>query len=224
VHAGGTLLVELGPAFAFGGIAALLSDGGESATHLLTAGHLFPAGAVGAPVLSARSPGEPPRPIGTLGVNLLDGPAPSLGFALDLALVTLNADGQELASEVDPRAPLPSLIAASATLDTRKGQPYRPTLNDYGSSTSCSLGPSVFHIVAAPFRPTPYEVNDVIVGEHVVTAEGDSGTILLDADDHRVALGSCIGIDGRFSTFEPIERGLSILSDDHKIDLQLWSP
>jgi hypothetical protein len=224
VHAGGTIMVRIDAAVVFGAIGTVLSADGESPSHLLTAGHLFPVGALGIPVICAKGPNRRPRAIGKVVLNLLDRKPESLGFALDLALVELNADGRALASDVDGRPPAPSILAGPATIDGRSVQPYRATINDYGTPDRCSLGHSVLHVSARPFRLAPYEVTNVIVTEHVVTMDGDSGTVLLDTEDHDVALGACIGNDGRSSQFEPLFRAIAALSDDFQTDLQLFSP
>jgi hypothetical protein len=220
LHPGAPLLVRDGGA-RWGGVACVLGAG--EGRFLLTAGHLFRPGAVGAPVACARSPSRPPRPVGELFANLLDQPAAEGDDdPLDAALVALSPEGVAVLEATDnPRAPrLTNLIDAEAAAEGEV-QCFRPTSNDYSAPLGCALGRQVVYL-AAEARPAPVTLSSALRTDFVVTAEGDSGTILCTPGEERLAAGACVGTDGAGSLFTPLDRCVDRFNELYGLDLRLW--
>ncbi|HEU4404340.1 MAG TPA: hypothetical protein VFS43_03520 [Polyangiaceae bacterium] len=220
LHPGAPLLVRDGGA-RWGGVACVLRSG--DGRYLLTAGHLFRPGSAGAEVACARSPSRPLRAIGALFSNLLDLPAAEGDDdPLDAALVALSPEGVSVLEATDgARAPrLANLVDAEAAAEAEV-QCYRPTSNDYSPPLGCTFGRQVAYL-AAEARPAPVAVSRALRTDFVVTAEGDSGTVLCTPGDERLAAGACVGTDGVGSLFAPLDRCVDRFNELHGLELRLW--
>ena len=192
----------------FGGVAAVLGNGPQEPTHLLTSGHLFSAGG-GRVAVTGGVPGSAqPQQIGTLELNLLDGPQPDGTAAIDAALVQLTPAGASaaVASTEGPRlredAPDDELFSIEVLA-------FLPTTHDRSNATTTQDGPTdVF--MTSPARGT-YAVRGVVATRSLVTNPGDSGTIFIDETNSGIALGICVGQLGTTSIFEPFDRALRFL-------------
>jgi hypothetical protein len=220
LHPGAPLLVRDGGA-RWGGVACVLRSGAD--LYVLTAGHLFRPGSAGAAAAYVASPGGGQRMVGRLFGNLLDRPAGGDDDdPLDAALVALSPAGiSVLEATAHPRAPrLTNLVDAQAASEGEV-QCYRPTSNDYSSPIACSFGRRVVYLAAAA-RPAPVTISSALRTDFVVTAEGDSGTILCTAGEARLAAGACAGSDGVGSLFTPIDRCVERFNTEYSLDLRLW--
>lgn len=192
-----------------GAVGLILGMNG-SPTHLVVAGHLFADDELDQEVRCGRRTG-PSRVIGRVVCNLLDARPTGLAHAIDAALVELNELGVELAisTEAD-KAPVVASIASKPTVAARAAQAFRPTAHDYSERSPTQLLLQCTVISSA--RPNGYTVQDVLCTEHEITRAGDSGTILVLADEQDVGVGTCIGINGRGTLIEPLDRALSVFA------------
>lgn len=185
----------------YGGVACVLGQGSQ-ATHLLTAGHLFSPGKVGAQVIAAQSNGAPKQIIGKLVVNLLD------TQGVDAAAVELTSAGQGLlaASSGGPR--LADVVGEDAVYD-RPGVAFRPTTHDYSIRTQTLPAPTDAFLSAGPRGN--YWVRDAVATPGAILGEGDSGSVLCTGSSNEFALGICVGDYHAQSVFEPVGRALRLL-------------
>jgi hypothetical protein len=199
LHAGAAIVVESAPPEA-GSLGCLLAIDDEP-SHFVTAGHLFAEGSGDVEVSAARA-GHTRRVIGRLERNLLDDPE---GEPRDVALVRLDRRGRELARRSHGPA-LPTglrSIAAGASVDAflwswRRG--------DFSGSFRCaSAGRGG---VVESDRRAPFVVADVLSSDRVVSAPGDSGTLVLSRDEPGRGLGLCIGQHGSETFFESLRHAL----------------
>lgn len=201
----------------FGGVACLLGQGGR-ATHLLTAGHLFPTRQSGVEVLAGRR-GEPPSVIGRLQVNLLDAPFGGVDHPLDVALVALTPRGMQMAEQSKDGVRLNDFIASDA-LAGADVNAFLPTAHDCSRATELLEGP-----LDAQMRSGArgvYFVQQVVGTRAVITNPGDSGTILFNGPLNAAsAVGICVGQFGAMSIFEPFERALTALQEGTALPLGL---
>jgi len=201
----------------FGGVACLLGDRGR-ATHLLTAGHLFPTRQADVEVLAARR-GEPPSVIGKLQFNLLESPFATMDHPLDVALVALTPRGTRMAEGSQDGVQLRDFIASDA-LAGADVNAFLPTAHDCSRATELLDGP-----LDAQMRSGArgvYFVQQVVGTRAVITNPGDSGTILYNGPpDAASAVGICVGKFGAMSIFEPFERALTILREGTALPLDL---
>jgi hypothetical protein len=221
LHAGAALRVDSGHSCA-GGVACLLTKGSEP-THLLTAGHVFPEGSQGVPVLAAVSSSSPPKRVGQLAHNLLDGRA-----SMDVALVELNDDGVQMALASGAAARLPRLqhdpfntaFVASASLRV-----FLPTTGDYQGHLEGQLHFNRFTLESG-CRPD-HEVRNVITTGFAHNTPGNSGTILMTdgptsgSSGHGV--GIAIGFAGDLSLHEPLDQALEHLRGHAGAGFRIWS-
>jgi hypothetical protein len=185
----------------YGGVACVLGRG-EQATHLLTAGHLFSPGSIGARVVAARINGAPKQVVGTLVVNLLD------SKGVDAAAVELTNAGRDLlgASSGGPR--LADVVGEDAVYD-RPSVAFRPTTHDYSIRTQTLAAPTDALLSAGPRGN--YWVRGVAATHGAILDEGDSGSVLCTGDSNEFALGICVGDYHTQSVFEPVARALRLL-------------
>jgi hypothetical protein len=187
-----------------GGVACLLGDGGP--THLLTAGHLFPEGALGMSVRAGPA-GSAGSAVGTLVANLLDQEAPGVGSPIDVAVVELNGDGAALAQQTIQDPAFPGGVLGTTEARGRAVTAYRPTIDAPSAEATTGEEPYTAY-VDAPARGT-YVVTDVLWTNVPISVSGDSGTILLTADAAPAAVGTCVGLlSDTYSLFEPLDRAL----------------
>lgn len=201
------------------GATGLLLTAEQRPTHLVTAGHLFAERDREAAVRAARQ-GTNARVIGRLVCNLLDERPGGLTHAIDAALVELNAFGTALAEATHHRkAPQPIAVLSLAEAGRTAVLAFRATANDYSESSDVhSVAECHF---AAAARPRGYAVQDVLCTERQLTRAGDSGTLFTTAGQQRAAVGLCIGVDGRRTLLEPLERALHYF-DHARPGLSLW--
>jgi len=208
IHPGAPILVH-DQGERWGAVGCALRGGG--ATYIVTAGHLFSRGGGG--VVRCAASGGAPIEIGAVASNLLDlAPPAGASHPLDAALVRLHAHGEQmLAATTHKHAPrLTGLLDATAIAGTL-AQTFRAVSNDYSEVAACTIEPAVVYLPAAA-RPNRVAVSNVIRTATAVTASGDSGTILCTANDERLALGTCIGIDGAGSLFTPLDAAIDAFS------------
>lgn len=220
LHPGAPLLVRDGGA-RWGGVACVLRSG--EGQFLLTAGHLFRPGVVGAPVACSRSASRPPRAIGELFANLLDQPAAEGDDdPLDSALVSLSDEGVAMLEATEnARAPRLTNLVDAETAAEAEVQCFRPTSNDYSAPVGCSFGRQVVYLEAEA-RPTPVTISAALRTDIVVTVGGDSGTILCTLGEERLAAGACVGTDGIGSLFMPLDRCVDRFNELYGLELRLW--
>jgi hypothetical protein len=192
---------------------------GNSPTHLITAGHLFPPAADKEPVVAGMH-GLEPQIIGTLAANLLDwNPSPPL-FPMDAAAVELNQAGQAMARACAAVVQLGGL--PTENLLGIDAQAFLTTSQDFSPVTRTDNRPFDFPAMQSSARGT-YSVRTVLRTTSAITLDGDSGTVLTSYDDRRSAMGLCIGTVGTaMSLFEPAFRACKYLSRLLHLELQLW--
>jgi hypothetical protein len=172
---------------------------------LVTAGHLFPRDATGMRVFSAPAGwDDAPAPIGTLRRNLLDGDQP-----IDAALVVLNGDGIKLARRTKTRWTLGPVVDLD-DIDGLSSQAYRWRSGQFTEARPASTLPQTVH-----FRGDlrDFTVRGVVSSSPSTTADGDSGTVLVESSGRRRAIGVCVGEFDRESIFEPLDKVLSAFGD-----------
>lgn len=212
-----------------GRVTCLLGDL-RAPTHLLTAGHIFPAPSrPGSPLFSGASAHDLADLIGVLVHNFLDQPPAALGFPLDAALVELTSRGAQLA-----------LLGRSSHRGSHRGvhvpttQPssWRTRLHhDHGRDPSAIVATATRgsgRIPGGSSRYGFYEARDVISTDHVVQAE-DAGALLLEVGAELPAcLGLCIGSGrtshGERALFEPLDRLIACVNACRPRPLTLWPP
>ena len=147
--------------------------------------------------------------IGAVVVNLLDvAPAPG-AEALDAALVRLSARGEAmLAATSNANAPRLTGLLDSGAIDGATAQTFRAIGGDYSEIATCSFDAGVVYL-SATARPARVRVAKAIRVGKALTASGDSGTILCTTDEGaRLAIGTCVGLDGAGSLFAPLDRAV----------------
>lgn len=195
LHVGAAIEVE-GSITPFCGIMALLSTTGGAPTHLITAGHTFPAGN-GHRVVGARAPGASKVYVGMLVDNLLEHPAPR-----DAAVVALTAEGVALAHAMyGPRLRRADSVADRAW---ETAVAFRPTACDWSPSVSVTRNALAVVYFDAPMRGV-LSVTGPIWSAGAITIEGDSGTALVRLGDTSKLLGGLVGALGASSVFEPFD-------------------
>jgi hypothetical protein len=197
LHAGAVVTVR-GATPGRGALACLLATRGNP-THALTAGHVFPEGALGAAVFAAPSPSERVRAIGTLAANFLD------QSGVDGALVELNAAGVKMVASWGP--PLTDFLPERSVWG-KLTCAYLATAGDY----SRQVGTEDMGIDAHLWAPTRgvFVVRDALQTDGEITHAGDSGTVLCTGTSNNLAVGVCSGATGAHSVFEPFARILSL--------------
>jgi hypothetical protein len=206
----GAAFITGGPAPARGAIACLLGDSG-TATHALTAGHVFAPGAGDRRALAASDAGGVPREVGQLVANFLD------SDGVDVAVIQLNAQGRSMVVPVGP--PLSGHLAERSVW-RRSVRAYRATTGDYSRQTRTGDQP-VDALLEAPLRGS-FWVRDAIGTDGEVTSPGDSGTILLAGVSSELAVGTCSGGFDAQSVFEPFSRALDLVRRDVDSTLGLF--
>lgn len=189
-----------------GAISCLLGKHGEP-THALTAGHVFPAGAHGAGIFAARSPGNTPRLAGKLVQNFLD------HDGVDAALVQLSAAGVALVNERGPR--LTDFVSELSCFN-KLVRSFLATTNDFSREVLTEPGPMDAHLSAR--TRGVFLVKNVIPTDGEITNPGDSGTVLCAGPTNDLAVGVCSGELGHHSVFEPMSRVLELVE---RIDRRL---
>lgn len=178
-----------------GGVGAILGEQGAP-MYLLTAGHLFAAGEVGATVSCARGPASPVVPIGTLVLNHLD------EGGQDVAVVALDETGVQMA--IDGRGSYgPQLAGHVAREDATNvdGQAFLPVANAYSGVVRTNDQPFTVHVVD-DVRGRYTVSNALVTAPTVGDQEGDSGTVLFHGITDALALGICVGRCSTMSIFE----------------------
>lgn len=189
-----------------GAVACILARD-DRPVFLITAGHLFPQRAGGMPVGSAPADWDgPPEPIGTLQQNLLDGSpgADADQPPIDASLIELNADGVKLARRTRSRWTLGSIMKL-ATIDGTPSQAFRWRGGQFALARPASTLPRTVHFRG---HVRDFTVRDVVSTSPSTTADGDSGTILVEAAARRRAIGVCVGEFAHESIFEPLDKVL----------------
>jgi hypothetical protein len=205
LHPGAAIAVR-GLTPGHGAIACLLGKR-SGPTHALTAGHIFPRGALGERVFAAASPSASPRSVGKVVANFLD------HQGVDAALIELNAVGIDLVSQQGPRL---SDFASEISCFDKLVRSFLATTNDFSREVVTERAPMDAHLLA-PTRGV-FLVKNVIPTDGEVTNAGDSGTVLCSGASNDLALGVCSGGLGHHSVFEPMERVLQLVN---RIDRQL---
>jgi hypothetical protein len=215
--------LHVGAPIVAGGVEAasvglLLTSTGDVATHLVTAGHVFPFAAAGSPVFAAAAPGTEPTVVGFLQSNLLD--TGDTATRLDAALVELNQDGIVMAATTAEPVPI-GAIATWKSFKQRSAQAFRWTAGDFGPVVTARPEPRDVHFDATDLRAA-FTLRRVYGTSAAFTAPGDSGTALVDTAMPRGALGTCVGTMGDESIFEPLDRSLHAFRQQLG-PLDLWS-
>ncbi len=202
LYAGAPIRVD-GPPQGFGGVACFLGHGGQ-ASHFLTAGHLFPPDALGAPVSAALDDGTPPTVVGTLAANLLDG-----GGTVDAAAVALADDGLAMMRASHDGPVLTSVLAAPSVFGKPCGA-FRPTTHDFSRSTQTGPAPADAFLDSEPRGS--YWVRGAVATDGSITDVGDSGTVLSTGASNQFALGIMVGDFQAHSIAEPLGRVIQLLA------------
>jgi hypothetical protein len=190
-----------GPSPGFGGVACFLGEGG-SATHFVTAGHLFPPQSTGATVSAAIDANTDPVVVGTLAANLLD------GGDVDAAAVKLTDEGRAMMAAKQDGPKLQSVLAAPSVFN-KTCRAFRPTTHDFSQTTQTAAGPTDANL-HAPTRGD-YSVHNAVGTNGTVTLAGDSGTILCAGTSNQFAVGVLVGEFHLQSIAEPLGRVISLL-------------
>jgi hypothetical protein len=192
-----------------GAVACLLSAG-SGPSHALTAGHLFAPGAQGAAVFAARSTTSPVVQVGAVIANFLD------TDNVDAAVVRLNRAGIAMVTDGGPS--LADFLAESSIF-AKAATAFLASTNDFSRETTTSVGP-MDALLTAPTRGT-FWVRGAVGTDGEVTNLGDSGTILCSGASNQFAVGTCSGIFGAHSVFEPFERVLTLVQQNIDSNLSL---
>jgi len=197
LHPGAVMTVR-GSTPGRGAITCLLTTGGDP-THALTAGHVFPAGALGASIFAAASPTARVRAVGKVVANFLD------DSAADGALVELNKAGVALVTSVGPAL---SDFLPERSVWGKLTRAFLATTNDFTREVATEGQPGEAHLWS-PTRGV-FTVHKVIQTDGEVTFEGDSGTVLCSGATNAIAVGLCSGGTGAHSVFEPFSRIINL--------------
>ena len=181
-----------------GALTCLLTTGGDP-THALTAGHLFPAGALGASIFAAASPTAQVRPVGKVVANFLD------DSAADGAVIELNSAGVALVTSAGPRL---SDFLPERSVWGKLTRAFLATTNDFTRDVETEDQPGEAHLWA-PTRGV-FSVQNAIQTDGEITWDGDSGTVLCTGAANTIAVGVCSGGTGAHSVFEPFSRIIAL--------------
>jgi hypothetical protein len=191
-----------------GAIACLLRRG-AAPSHALTAGHLFRPGSNGAPVFAAKS-GTSPVQVGSLIANFLD------TDDVDAAVIALDAAGVAM---VTAGGPALSDFLAETSIFGKQAIAFLATTNDFSRETTTSPGP-MDALLEAPTRGN-FWVRGGVGSDGEVTNAGDSGTILSSGASSQFAVGTCSGVLGTHSVFEPFARVIDLVQRNIDSNLSL---
>ncbi|HEY5955392.1 MAG TPA: hypothetical protein VIV60_02515, partial [Polyangiaceae bacterium] len=193
LHAGAVVTTR-GATHGRGALACLLGTGGDP-THALTAGHLFPSGALGSSVFAAAAPNATSHSVGTLVANFLD------QDGVDGAVIALNAAGKRL---VRQGGPLLSDYLPERSVWGKLTCAFLPSANDFSRQAETEETGLDVHL-SAPTRGV-FVVKNAVQTDGELTHPGDSGTVLCSGAANELAVGVCSGSTGLHSVFEPFAR------------------
>lgn len=224
LHPGAQIIADIGEVKSVGAVSILLETEGLP-KYLVTAGHLFPEGADGLPIMAASYEDQAPLEIGRVSFNLLDQTVPNLSteVKLDVAVIELGPEGVQLAQQTasNPRLPWFGSVVPLAGLGGVEAQAYLPVEHEYSSIVKTQQRLFSCHI-NSPQRGD-YTVTDVIQTSQQITMEGDSGTVLFSHQHPSVAVGGCVGaIPNQSSLFEPFDRSLRAIRRVTGEPFRLW--
>jgi hypothetical protein len=177
-----------------GALTCLLTTGGDP-THALTAGHVFPAGALGASIFAAASPTAQVRAVGKVVANFLD------DSTADGAVIELNSAGVALVTSTGPQL---SDFLPERSVWGKLTRAFLATANDFTREVETEAQPGEAHLWA-PTRGV-FSVQNAIQTDGEITFDGDSGTVLCTGTTNAIAVGVCSGGTGAHSVFEPFSR------------------
>jgi hypothetical protein len=212
-----------------GGVACILSAG-SGPSHLLTAGHLFPKFRDSSinrkhiPVLCAYSADQPEKTIGYPIWNYLI-PTWAYSAPVDVSLIELTGEGIAMVENSRNWTGWPSLQYAGDTrqLSNHSAVAFLPTAHRWSHEGSATRVADSYDIDARNFPiGMIYTVSNVIAVNPCLTNPADSGTLLSSGFDVTVGLGSCVGICGGFSLFEPMDRSIALVSKHINHQLIVW--
>jgi hypothetical protein len=185
----------------YGGVACFLGAD-STATHLLTAGHLFSPSAAGATVYAARNATSSPIVIGRLVLNLLDSPG------IDAAVVELTDAGKALLAQSQDGPSLQDVVGEDVVWN-RPVCAFRSATHDFSNEAQTAPAATDAYLSATPRGS--YWVRGVVATQGSIIEPGDSGSILCSGASNEFALGICLGDYQAQSVFEPISRALNAL-------------
>lgn len=168
--------------------------------HDGTAGHIFPVAAVGTSVFAATAAGNSVRTVGRLVANFLD------DSGADVAVLALTAAGTNMV--VDSAGPILTDYLAERSVWGKLTRAFLATTSDFSRETSTTDGP-LDALLSAPTRGN-FWVRSVLGTDGEVTNAGDSGTVLCTGASNQYAVGTCSGLFGLHSVFEPFARAMDL--------------
>jgi hypothetical protein len=190
-------------------LTCILGAGGI-ATHALTAGHVFPLAAAGTKVFAAET-NQSEVEVAEVVANFLD------DHGVDSALLRLNSVGVAMVNRRGPR--LTDFLPERSNW-RKLTRAFLATSHDYSREVHTGDRP-LDVLLSAPTRGA-FWVRGVIPTDGEITNAGDSGSVLCTGASNALAVGSCSGVLGAHSVFEPISRSMDLVQRDHP-QLEIFS-